>query len=751
VCAFGVCLVLSLVARVSADLVGYWPLDEAQGTTAYDSSGNGHDGELHGDPQWVAGKIRGALELDGDGDYVEIPDHEDFHLWERFSLTAWIYQVESRSSRIIDKITPGTSDGPHLDTHPGMVLRSCSGDCVSTGSYSLNEWHHVAVTFDAGDVRLYIDGALGGSGAVPSPLAGNTLPVRLGADGGGASLFHGVIDDAAIFNHALTEEEIRAVMAGVRGAEFASDPVPEDASADVPCDVTLGWEAGEFAAAHDVYFGTAFDDVNDASRAEPRGVSASERQDEAALDMGRLEFGQIYYWRVDEVNAAPDYTIFKGPVWSFTVEPFSYPIANITATASTEASGGIAQNTVNGAGLNANDEHSIELNEMWMSSGVQPNWIQYEFDKAYTLDELWVWNSNQMIEPFIGFGAKTVTIEYSADGETWTILENVPEFAKGTGAATYKANTVVEFGGVVARYVRLTIEANWGGLTQTGLSEVRFFYVPVQAFRPEPADDAASVSVTTELNWRPGREATSHTLAIGADKDAVAAGTVAANAVEGHSYSPASLDYATTYFWKVDAAGDAGTYAGDVWSFTTEEFAIVDDFESYNDGDHRIYTTWVDGLTTQASGSQVGYDQSPFAERTIVHGGRQAMPLIYNNADFAFSEATRTFESVQDWTARGVRTLSVFFQGAEGNTGTLYVKINNTKVVYNGDAADVARTDWQVWTIDLSTVGGNLAKVTSLTIGVEGAAATGTLYIDDIRLAPEGVEFTVPAETTPSP
>ncbi len=254
------------------------------------------------------------------------------------------------------------------------------------------------------------------------------------------------------------------------------------------------------------------------------------------------------------------------------------------------------------------------------------------------------------------------------------------------------------------------------------------------------------MSVEAELSWRPGREATSHTVTIGADSNAVAEGTVAGAAVDEHSYSPASLSYATTYYWKVDETGDAGTYAGDVWSFTTEEFTAVEDFESYNDDDKHIYETWVDSLTNGASGSQVGYDASPFAETTTVHGGSQSMPLIYSNTTFAFSEAQRTFESAQDWTARGVKTLSVHFAGIAGNTGTLYIKINNTKIVYDGDATDVARTSWQTWNIDLSAVAGNMAKVTSLAIGIEGSGAAGTLYVDDIRLSPKTREFTTPAE-----
>ena len=95
--------------------------------------------------------------------------------------------------------------------------------------------------------------------------------------------------------------------------------------------------------------------------------------------------------------------------------------------------------------------------------------------------------------------------------------------------ATYAHNTTVSFGGVMAKYVKLTIENNWGGMSpQTGLSEVRFFSVPVQAREPQPADGATGVSVAADLIWRPGREAQSHKVYFGADADAVAAGTVPA-------------------------------------------------------------------------------------------------------------------------------------------------------------------------------------------------------------------------------
>ena len=211
----------------------------------------------------------------------------------------------------------------------------------------------------------------------------------------------------------------------------ATDPQPEPGQADVPFDIVLGWTAGESAQTHDVYVGLSSADVTNASRTAPLGVLAGKDQSAGSFAPTNLQFGQTYYWRVDEVDASS--AIAKGETWSFTVEPLSYPIANVTATASSAQATMGPENTVNGSGLSASDQHSTEPSQMWMSKGEQPNWIQYQFDKVYKLTEMWVWNSNQMIESFVGFGAKTVTIEYSVDGVTWTALAGVPEFAQAPG------------------------------------------------------------------------------------------------------------------------------------------------------------------------------------------------------------------------------------------------------------------------------------------------------------------------------
>ncbi len=525
----------------------------------------------------------------------------------------------------------------------------------------------------------------------------------------------------------------------------SSDPVPLDTAIDIPRDTALGWSAGEFAATHDVYFGTVFDDVNDASRTDPMGVLLSQGQTETTYTPENvLEFGQTYYWRVDEVNAAPDNTIYKGETWSFTVEPVAYPIEGVIASSNADYQPGAGpENTVNGSGLNADDQHSTESEDMFLGTpGAEPIALQYEFDGVYKLHEMLVWNYNVQFEILLGFGIKNVTAEYSVDGVEWTVLSDV-ELAQATASADYTANSTISFGGVPAKFVKLTVNSGFGMMGQFGLSEVRFLFIPAQAREPEPGDGAADVSVDTALNWRAGREAVSHEVHFGTDAEALEMLDTTSIA----SAAPGALDLGMDYFWKVDEVNEAdavATWEGPVWSFTTQAYLVVDDFESYDDEENRIYQSWIDGYGVNTNGSTVGHLESPFAEQTIVRSGAQSMPLFYDNSGAAMSEAE--FALNQNWTANGIKSLSLMFAGAADNTGgQLYIKVNGTKVLYDGAAEDLNASGWLAWTINTSALG-NVSNVTTLTIGVEGAGASGVVYVDDIRLYPQEAMTIEPVE-----
>jgi glucuronoarabinoxylan endo-1,4-beta-xylanase len=105
--------------------------------------------------------------------------------------------------------------------------------------------------------------------------------------------------------------------------KYAQHPVPFDSGEDVPIDVIPAWKKSVYADKHDVYFGTDEAKVTDANRNIPLGVLVSQNHSTTTYDPPDfLDFNTTYYWRIDEVNAAPDYTIFKGEVWSFTTSPY---------------------------------------------------------------------------------------------------------------------------------------------------------------------------------------------------------------------------------------------------------------------------------------------------------------------------------------------------------------------------------------------------------------------------------------------
>ncbi len=705
---------------VQADLIGYWPFHEGQGTQTADVTGNGNDGTFNGEVEWVPGYDGSAVRFDTAGERIVIGPLDPTAENNAMTLAAWIkwegqdHSIEQQG--IIGKRLgwdPGTNVKWYWQTNPAgdLLFRADSAE-GGTGlwwgngriaSYP-NEWIHVALTWDNGTAVQYVNGEEVDSGDISFIDTADDTPVTIGCvDSTNNETFVGTIDEARIYSHALSAQEIQIAMLPGAGPKSATSPNPNDGASNVPQDVVLSWTAGEYADTHKVYFGTSFDDVNDATGA-PGQTGTTFDPD------GLLEFNKTYFWRVDEVNAPPDATVYKGAVWSFTVEPFAYPITNIAATASSSAPNQGPENTVNGSGLDASDQHSTTATDMWLSdaAGPQPTWIQYEFDKAYVLLEMWVWNSNQLIELSIGLGARDVTIEYSQDGEVWSPLDNV-EFAQAPGDTGYAHNTTVDLQGVFAKYIRLTINSNWLDiLDQYGLSEVRFFQIPVQATDPEPASGASDVALDVVLDWRTGREAVLHDVYFSSDEQAVIDGTAFLDRVSETSYQVGPLEYGKIYYWKVNEVNEAAattSWEGDVWDFSTTEYMTVDDFESYS-AENPIWESWLDGLGFGASGSPgfnpgngtgsaVGDDTTPsFTEETIVHGGNQSMPLSYNNSKPGFanySETEHTLDQTADWTTSGLTQFSLWFRGYPGSVGSFVEEPAGTYTM-TGSGTDITGT-----------------------------------------------------------
>jgi hypothetical protein len=242
------------------------------------------------------------------------------------------------------------------------------------------------------------------------------------------------------------------------------------------------------------------------------------------------------------------------------------------------------------------------------------------------------------------------------------------------------------------------------------------------------------VNRTQIITWSPSVFAASHEVYFGTDKDTVKNADTGSPEYKGtrdlgtETYDPGKLELGATYYWRIDEVNSSNPdspWPGILWSFTTADFVIIDDMESYNDipegqpGSNRIYIAWADGYDNPAvNGSVVGNDPPPIAEQTIVHGGLQSMPMYYDNAVSGKSEATLTLTYPRDWTADSVNTLSIWFRGSASNAAeNLYVALNGSAVV-NHDEPDAAQeAAWTEWNIDLTRF-----------------ADQGMMYFDDICL-----------------
>jgi len=688
-------LLLGLISDASAELVAHWRLDEGSGTTVADAIGNIPDGTFEGDPQWVAGKFGAALEFDGD-DWVNLGNPPELVITEAVTITCWINPAELGGERGFAGLDAGYAFKAHGGgvrfTTPGILDHGSTNITLETGI-----WQHVAASFQPGQSEglvFYYNG-VETERITSSAMNPGSGPFRIGNNQWNET-YTGIIDDVRVYNHILTVTEILAAMEGSKGYPFAFGPTPADDAIHADTWVNLSWRQGDFAVSHDVYLGENFDDVNSGAEGTFKGNQAGT---EFIVGFPGFPFpdglvpGTTYYWRVDEVNDTDPNSPWKGDVWSFMIPPK-------TAYAPDPA--------------DAAEQVETDADLRWTG----------------------------------GFGAKLHTV-YFGDN-----LDDVKNAAGGLpqGATTYTPGPLE----LAKTYYWRVDEFD---AVDTYKGDVWNFTTQGAVGDPNPANGAVDVKQTQIITFSPSVFAASHQLYFGTDKDAVKNADTGSPEYKGtrdlgaESYDPGKLEWDTTYYWRIDEVNNTSPdspWPGILWSFTTANFLVVDDFESYNDLDptdpesNRIFNAWIDGYDDPANGSLVGYDTPPFAEQTIVHGGNQSMPLYYDNS-VGYSEATLTLTYPRDWTENGVTTLTIWFRGNSDNAAeTLYVALNGS-AIFSHDNPDAAKVyEWTRWNIDLQAFadqGVNLANVNTISLGLGNknnpqAGGSGTMYFDDIRLYP---------------
>lgn len=206
-------------------LVGHWKLDEDVGSTAYDSVG-ANDGSLEGDPVWMPGdgQIDGALAFDGDGDYVNCGASRVFDIRNEITVSAWIriYELTDSWRPIVTKGDTGWRlQAGSFDSDPGTLQFAGTGlwtpntqfgDITGTIRVDDGLWHHAAGVYNGAQISLYIDGVLDVTSVASGQIDLNGYDVLIGGNAQEPDrFFNGDIDDARVYNYALSAEDIAAL------------------------------------------------------------------------------------------------------------------------------------------------------------------------------------------------------------------------------------------------------------------------------------------------------------------------------------------------------------------------------------------------------------------------------------------------------------------------------------------------------------------------------------------------------------
>jgi hypothetical protein len=212
--------------RLDSGLVAYYPFNG----NAQDESGNENHGTVVGAVLTTdrSGNPDAAYEFDGESTYITIPGSASLQTpTTELTELAWvnIYSwslvaasfgpVFMKSNAQDNQFQYRLSIGPE---GLNIAINAWDNYVTIADTLEFEKWYFIAATWKDDTARLFLDGNFIGKGRLPGPAMADNLPLEIGRDApGGVEFFHGKIDDARIYNRALTDGEIKAVYMGNLG------------------------------------------------------------------------------------------------------------------------------------------------------------------------------------------------------------------------------------------------------------------------------------------------------------------------------------------------------------------------------------------------------------------------------------------------------------------------------------------------------------------------------------------------------
>jgi hypothetical protein len=204
-------------------LVGWWKMDEGNGTTTSDSSGNGNTGTLTNGPSWQtvgSCKTGGCLSFDGSDDYVDMGDATSLRVFGPLTISSWVYFNGLQNQMIVIRGTGAASSASYylfvLSTAVEFSWANAASSLTGTFAFQTGTWYHIVAVRSGSNNnwsrKIYINGSLVNSdSAVTGDPATSSQNVNIGRHGQPLNQFNGRVDDVRIYNRALSAAEVTAM------------------------------------------------------------------------------------------------------------------------------------------------------------------------------------------------------------------------------------------------------------------------------------------------------------------------------------------------------------------------------------------------------------------------------------------------------------------------------------------------------------------------------------------------------------